>query len=135
MTRANAELSPTNPQVVASWLFANEPPQLADGESDDWHEYQRLLADRRTAAVRNLLDTIGTKSLLDWSVSLPDQHAFGLSLAAATTESEDTDLANPMLSAVRADAREPPIVLLAYVAWRLAERREGWLARWLVYRL
>lgn len=131
LTRANAALSPTNPQVVASWLFANEPPQIADGETNDWHEYQRLIADRRTAAVRNLMDTIGTEPLLDWSASLPDQHAFGLSLAAAATESEDTNLANPMLSAVRADAREPPIVLLAYVAWRLAERREGWLARWL----
>jgi len=130
LNHANERLSPTDPKVVASWLFSGKPPQLAEGETEEWHEYHRRVEEHRTTAVRNLMDQSAPVALIMWSAELPDQQALGFSLAIVATEVEDNELAEPMLSLARVDSRTPPAILLAYIARRRLGAAPGWLDQW-----
>src|SRR6266568_2767733 len=116
-----ARLRPRQPIAYSAWLFSHWMPDLGEHRpSDDLHEYETELAQRRRDAMGEILSGGGLSDARLLAKSSPVPWSVGVAIADATTDEHEGEL----LALLVADDPADTEVAHAYATRRFG--RDGW---------
>jgi hypothetical protein len=77
LAKALERVSPVDVLERYGWLLGNAWPNLPEGEPEDFAEREKLVAEKREAAARMVLDKVELDRVLDYSASVQYVGVFG----------------------------------------------------------
>lgn len=116
-SRVAARFAPTDPIDAIRWLFESRP-LLPEGQATDWHAHEKLVEERRDAAVAEVYRALGLDGVagLARTVESPENVGAALARVKVGTAEEMNDLLREHL------ATEGPLSAVAH-AYALTEAR------------
>jgi len=116
------KLKPLATQLLHRRLFSYDHDLYE--ENGNWNEQRRRLQDRRNAAVREIIGTVGLGALFEFSKSVTQPYEVGIALGEIATDSEDVAILPDRLI-----ANDPSIgiVVKAYISRRYLVKGQKWV--------
>jgi hypothetical protein len=117
------KLEPLRPQFLHRRLFSDQDIYLYE-ENENWEEQFRKLQNRRSTAVKEIVDSVGIIGLLDFAKSVGQPYQVGLSFGEIATLEQDVVLLPRYLISDNPSTRD---VINGYVVSRYFFKGEGWV--------
>lgn len=117
------KLKPSSSELIHRRLFRQSEFELIE-EKDNYEEQRRQLEERRTKAIKEILDSSGIESTLDFARSVTDSQQVGLALGKVATDEYDSVIIPEFLVH---HEKQMESVTSGYVWSRFAKKGWSWV--------
>lgn len=120
------KVTPKDTLERLGWLVNNPWPELPEGDSKEYDEKTLIITKAREKAMREILDDVSLKKIIEYACGISYQGVFGQALGKIIRNAKEDAI---VLDAILKVSSKHPMLLESYAQGRIQTTNEKWIGR------